>query len=263
VPSIRADKLRDEAPRRSIRGYSGTELWEVWCANDDGTMNTNAAVSPREAMEHAELPKIGTGVGPGGSARVDVGVVKVVGPWSVIVAVMYRGWGLYSGIPRSRSRTWGKGVDEIVPVYTSKNLGGGVLAYWLNDSFKWIRHRTYRSEVRSLPGNQINVVQAAISRSIGGWYQIGTDFFILSGESRADYDGGTFTIAEYLFESWSKFPGVPVGDPVLRNAVAIPAIGNLETWSYSAEPEASSVPVISVVPKDRFASQGLALPGFS
>lgn len=265
----RADKLRDESPGRLSRGRYTSEEWEVWDSKDGtatGEYNLDGIVDPQQVETVAGLPQYGQAhTILTGALVTDVRVVQVHANWSYKVLVTYRGWGLYTGGPRAVTSFSGGAIEWDVPVFQLQQVAVGV-NWYVRRQFTWQRENVLRTETRFVPGNQVDAIQTAVSRSVGGWYRIPAatgDFYVLSGRTDAAYDGLSYTRVNYRFQTWAKFPGAGASDPVLKNTVAVPALGNLEDWQVSFPGNDPGVaPLITVVPVTAFASAGLSLPGF-
>lgn len=245
------------------RGVALSEDWELFSDDGTGGYNINGYVEPKTATRNPGIPQYGA-PHPDYPAALVVGsrVIQIHANWSVRLLISYRSYGLYSGGPRSATASYGEAMPVSVPVYQRLSVSPTV-SWYVKRVFTWQRQHTVRIETRWIPGNQVTAVQQAIARSMGGWYNIDGDFYLLAGRTSVSYDGRTFTRANYAFESWSKFPGAGAGDPVLKNSIAIPSLGTLEQWqeSYPGD-DPRAAPAINVVPVASFASQGLALPGF-
>lgn len=264
--AVTATKLKEERPTRTSRGWATTEQWEV--ADLDANLQyTNAAViDPAAGLSTPGLPQYGN-AHPSlpGALVTSVTPVEIVSAFVVIYLVTYRSWGLYTGGPRSVITSYGAAVSVDIPVFQQQVVAANV-SWYINRGFSWQRQHIYRTHSVILGGNQVDDVQQAICRSVGGWYRIPIntgDFYLLSGRSSAIFNGRDATRVNYVFETWAKFPGAGAGDPVFKNSIAVPALGNLEDWqvSYPAN-NPTNAPVITVVPITGFASQGLVLPGF-
>lgn len=240
--------------------------WEVFAVGDDNaTPNLSGYVDPNTA--YLKLPQRGT-AHPIFTTALVTGhrLVHIIGAHSVLMTVFYRNYGLYTGGPRAAVSSYGGAGEVPLPVWVrltaTATTGPSFSYYRLSDQFKWQRQHTLRVETRWIGGNQVSAVQRAIARSMGGWYQIDNDFYLLSGQSSVSFDGYTYTRANYVFENWASFPGASANDPLLRNAVAIPALNNLQEWQTAQNTDPTQPPIITVVPHTAFATPGLALPGF-
>lgn len=267
---IRADKLREETPGRTSRGRYTSEQWEVWFDDGTGQYNENGLCDPQDIEGVASLPQYGNPHPKlAGAQVVDARVIQVIANWSYIVLVTYRGWGLYTGGPVGKIRSFSGQRDTIdIPIYQSLAGPGTSPTQYFYRPIPWPGGRPHRLRIftRFLGGNQQDAVAQAIEDNIGGWYQIppnSSRFFLLSDQSGALYDGTAYTRADYVFESWAPFPGASAGS-ILGNAVAIPPIGSLEVWAtvYPVAGNPATPPSIVVVPRTVFAFSGGALPNF-
>lgn len=269
TPGINCDRLREENPQWTQRGYATTECWECWYANSDGSVNENGLVDPRTVIDDPGLPAKGAPHPIFPSALViDKRVSQVVANWSVIVVVTYRGWGLYHGGPRGLISAYGQEEELELPVWrrlqqSDATTGTSLTFYTLaSPPVMWRRVTVYRCETKFIPGQNVSAIQNTICANAGAWYVFDGQYFLLSGRSGATYDGTGFTAVNYRFYTLGPVPAMAAGS-VLGNDVAIPALPALYTYSSRLDPNnRSAPPIITAVPLQITAPQGQPLPGF-
>jgi hypothetical protein len=263
VPII-AEKLRDERTGRTSRGYYATQVWEVLYVEDDGfTINLNGVVDPNTAPDHPMVPGYGTAHPTYPSAIVvDKRVVKVHANWSVFVAVIFRGWGLYSGGPRNTAEAYSEQRLIEVPIWRQLPAAGGVGGYE-EDRIARNREVALRVYTRFRAGNEQEQIGDAISDNIGKAYTVSGRLYVLSGRSSAHYDGQAYTRATYIFERPGELAAIPANSPGWGNAIAVPALPAHYLYSsirHSAPANPLSPPVVNAVQPNIV--NGGTLPGF-
>lgn len=257
TPGINCDRLREENPEWTPRGYASGELWECWHANSDGSVNLNGLVDPRTVIDDAGLPGKGA-PHPIFPSAIVVGkrVSQVVANWSVIVLVTYRGWGLYHGGPRAGVRASTDTCYVALPVWI-RVVDNGQASH-VEKPRSYPQKVALRVETKFLGGNQFDAVQNAIALNAGLFYTFNGTLYRLSDRCSAVYDGTAFTRIEYVFERPAPIPAIAAdpGQTGWGNAVAIPALPSFYTYaSIRKDP-----PIINVVPP--LEGNGAALPGF-
>lgn len=265
TPGINCDRLREENPQWTQRGYATTECWECWYANSDGSVNENGLVDPRTVIDDPGLPAKGAPHPIFPSAIViDKRVSQVVANWSVIVVVTYRGWGLYHGGPRGLSDGYNRSLLTELPIW-QRFTDGTVVGWARKEGIRYPRMVSVRCETRFIGGNAFDAVQAAIVANAGTLWMIGGVQYRFSDQSTASYDGSTYTRANYRFERECALPAIPALSG-WGNDNAIPALPALYYWSDRPDTQSSAnAPVVSAVPP--LAATGgppnfPALPGF-
>jgi hypothetical protein len=250
VPII-AEKLRDEKPGRTSRGYYATEVWEVLYVEDDNTtINLNGVVDPRQAPEHPMVPAHGQPHPTFPSAIVvDKRVIKVHANWSVFVAVSYRGWGLYSGGPHSAAVSYTDQRIIEVPIWRIIPTAGGLSGYEEN-LIPRTREVALRVYTRFRAGNEQEQIGDAISDNVGKAYTLNGRLYVLSGRSSASYDGQAYTRAVYVFERPGELAAIPASDPNWGNTIAVPPLPAHYLYSslrHSTPTNPTSPPVVNAV----------------
>lgn len=257
TPGINCDRLREENPQRTQRGYASTELWECWCANADGTVNENGLVDPRTVIDDPGLPAMGSPHPIFPSALViDKRVSQVVANWSVIVVVSFRGWGLYHGGPRAGVRAATDTCYVALPVWVK--ITDNAQVSYKEKPRSYPQKVSLRVETKFLGGNQFDAVQNAIAVNAGLFYTFNATLYRLSDRSSAVYDGTAFTRVEYVFERPAPIPAIAPdpGQAAWGNAVAIPALPSF--YTYASIPKDPPI-VNAVAPLE---GNGASLPGF-
>lgn len=268
--TLNADRLREEKPERTARGYTTQEQWEVWDGDTTtGTYNDSAALAPVAAMFTIGLPQYGN-VHPTlpGAVVVDVQVIQVVANWSVIFLVTYRGWGLFTGGPRATVSSYGEDKILELPVWrkmAQSDINTGtyvVYPDYADPKVYWQRTHVYRTEVRWVGGNMVDAITTAIAINAGCYYIIGGNNYLLSGKSSSSYDGLGLTRVSYQFYTMGPVAGIPAGS-AFGNDYAIPPLPSLYVYSSHLNPsDRSAAPIITAVPFGLPAPAGGALPGF-
>lgn len=258
--AVRADKLKEQRPSRTIRGYAGVELWEVWDEDANGNPNQNAAIDVNTVLATAGLPQIGDNSGPGNSMVVDATVVHVVAPWSVIVQITYRGYGLYTGGPRNTVSAFSIDRKIDLPVWRKVTVPFVSYSY---APIEITRPTGVRVYTKFRGGSEAESIADLIAANVGNIYPINGLLYYLSAQSQVRYDGTTNTRVDYVFERPQQLDGYAVNHPELGNAILIPNLAALYFWSSNPSPDPNNPfadPTITTVhPPVGF---GAALPGF-
>lgn len=248
IPGINCDKLKEETPQRTSRGYATTELWECWYADSAGGPNYNGLVDPQTIIDNPGLPGMGASHGSlPGAIVIDKRVTQVVANWSVIVAVLYRGWGLYHGGPRATGVSYSSRVEIELPIW-NRSTDGVVVGWLRKDGINVPRMVALRQETRFVGGNQQSVIEDAVAANSGTLWTINGNLYRLSDRCSAWYDGTSYTRTNYVFERECALPSVPAGSS-WGNDNLIPALPALYVWSDRADSISSAnPPVVSANP---------------
>lgn len=271
TPGLNCDKLRDVNPRRATKGYATRELWECWLANADGTVNESGVIDADTIIDDPLLPAMGSPHPKFPNAIViDKMVTQVVANWSVIVQVIYQGWGLYHGGPTAQIESYGQEFPLELPVWrrlqsSSEDPSGPPTTYtrYVRDhNVFWQRTTVFRTETVYLSGNQADSIQGIVTTNAGCWYNFRDGpSMLLSGKTRVLFDGTSRTVALYKFYTWGAVPEIPAGS-AFGNDVLIPALPALCVYSDYENPlDQSLPPIITPVPFLAAAPQGAQLPG--
>mgnify|MGYP000888571027 CR=1 FL=1 len=238
--AILAQRLEEQSPRETSKGYALEELWEVFDAKPDGSVNESGTVDPQAAVGDPGLPKIGDphpsfGAPFGNPQVTDKVVVRIIANWSVLVRVYYRGWGLYNGGPRNTVASYTTDRRIRLPIWRSVTLPTGpttVSTFWYQQDPPVLIPRMVimRVETRFRPGNETTAITEALAANAGTFWFIGTRLYRLSDRSSAMYDGRAFTRANYIFEHEAAIQGIPANSP-WGNSAAIPDLAPMQYWS--------------------------------
>lgn len=266
MPS-KAVQLDQSFPEENQRGKRTTVLYEVICTDTGGNETPDAYLEPESVFRTGSYP---TGLPQRGTALLGYGlctggkVVKVISLGKLLVAVFFQSYGLFVGGPRPGS--YGTGEEEPLDLPIWRLVTIGSFTYYRRvlsteeTAVHWRRMKLHRVERRWVGGNQFHLILKRIAENLGCWYELDGDYYLLSGKSSVEFDGSTQTRVDYVFETWARFPQIPANS-IFRNAVTIPALGNLDKWDDDVNLTTTLLPpVISVVPKEAYAFPGAALP---
>lgn len=263
-----AAKTMFENPRWTARGYETTQIWEVYPDTDGlGTFDPNGYVDGNTVLTTAyptTLPQVGDPE-PFYGLCADVRVSEVKSRTCVMVAVIYRSFGLFTGGPRDAVTVYGDTRYINLPVWNLQT--DGTVQWWVeNDKVRYPRTTIVRVETKFLPNNQVLAVQNAVAANAGTIWTFSGLQYILSDRTHVSFDGGTNTRADYAFEHACAIPFIPAGS-LYENGVDIPALPPLYNYASRPNPTLSSLPpIINAVPPNVTAVFGgppglPALPG--
>jgi len=249
-----AEKTMYENPQRDSRGYSNTQVWEVYPYLDltPGTLDPNGYVDPTTVLTTqypVNLPTFGSSLPPYGLC-VGVRIIEVKSRTCILVGVFYRSYGLFVGGPRPSTSSYSDTRYITLPIWNRRT--DGTVVFWVeNDTVQYPRTTIVRVETRFIGGSAVNQVMNAVAINAGTVWIIDGLQYILSDRTRVVYDGGAYTRAEYAFERACEVPAIAPdpGGTLYGNDIAIPFLPALYLYSSRPNPTTSAnPPQIAAVP---------------